>query len=63
MTSQKFARAFETLRRGLAKQLEALERNLAQYPPIDHPMDVSQYETLNRVRAASAQPVSPPALR
>ncbi|MDI4231771.1 hypothetical protein OZ411_02970 [Bradyrhizobium sp. Arg237L] len=47
MTFQKFGRVFETLRGGLVEQLEALQRNLAQYPPIDHPMDVSEYETLS----------------
>lgn len=51
MTSQKCRRVFEILRLELAKQLEALQRNLARYPPIDHPMDVSEYETLSRVWA------------
>ncbi len=52
MTSQKLRRVFEALRCGLAKQLEALQRNLAQYPPIDHPMDVSEYEILSSIWAA-----------
>ncbi|WP_431014847.1 hypothetical protein [Bradyrhizobium pachyrhizi] len=63
MTSQNFGKVLETLRRGLSRQLEALQRNLAQYPPIDHPMDASQYETLSRVWAASEQSASRPTSR
>jgi hypothetical protein len=63
MTSRKFGPVFETLRRGLSRHLEELQRNLARYPPIDHPMDVSQYETLNRVWAASEPPASRPTSR